>query len=69
MIATKNNLGICLTKKTISMELLKIKCLHCGCVSVVKTTVVMAFCGKLIKLKCGNPLCGLHLKIKVPEIS
>ncbi len=50
------------------MELLKIKCSHCGSVSVVKTKVVMAFCGKLIKLKCGNPACGLHLKLKVPEI-
>jgi endogenous inhibitor of DNA gyrase (YacG/DUF329 family) len=50
------------------MELLKIKCHYCGRVSVIKSKVVMPFCGKLIQLKCGNPACMLQLKIKVPEI-
>lgn len=51
------------------MELLKIKCRHCDQVSVLRTNIITPFYGKLIKLKCGNPVCNLQLKIRVPELS
>lgn len=49
------------------MELLKIKCNYCDRVSVVKTKLIASFYGRLIQLRCGNPICSNQLKIRVPE--
>lgn len=49
--------------------MLKMKCHHCGRVSVLKTKVITPYFGKTILLNCGNPVCKLKLKVKVPEVN
>jgi hypothetical protein len=49
------------------MELLKFKCGICNRFSVIKAVKVKPFLGKIIELKCGNPLCDIKLNIKVPN--
>jgi hypothetical protein len=50
------------------MELLKFKCNHCGRISVINAKKILPFLGKIIQVKCGNPMCFAKPKIKVPNI-
>jgi hypothetical protein len=50
------------------MEFIQIKCPKCSNIAKVRTTELVQFCGKYVKIKCPDKSCSTPLKFKVPQL-